>query len=236
MENDFLSEAKSFFSPEFVNNMALSLNEEAAAVNRAMEAVIPLSVGAIIQKANTGKEAVAALYNSATNATDYFPAKPDLGKLHDEGAGSALVSEYLGTHATAVSHAVARYAGIKNESGGPLFTLSLPMLMRKLGEMVKSKGHSAEDLGRFVNGLKDSVKDGLPAGIEKVGALVGLSADQIDEKHIKDYVESNVAQPKNKGWVLPIILVLLGLALLIYFSKGCSSTTGTVSGLSFLIH
>lgn len=236
MALDFLTGIQSFFSQDFQRNIAVSLDEDLSSVNKAIGAIVPLGMGAIIQRVASGKNAANALYTGAHSASQYIPAEPDIAQLHGEPGNNTILSDIMGAHKESVAGAVAKYAGIKHESAGPLMNLVVPALVSKLGTHIKENNMSPDDFETFVSGMKDQVKSSLPDGMAKVASVVGLSQDTADEKHLKDYVKTEAVQPKNKGWVLPIILAVLAVALLVYFSRGCNPSHNTGMIFPFFIH
>ena len=223
MNSEFLQKVKNYFTLEFKQQISLSLDEESAAIDRALSALLPLGMAAAIQRSENDRGKVNTVYNIANSAAAYVPAAPDLAKLHNEEAGTALASDLLGGHERALRLAVAKYGGIKDESAGALVLIGMPVLMGSLGIYSRENKLTPDQLDSFLSAEKEAVKKDIPDGVRDVGSLFGFSAATVDERHIRQSVTTDVAQPKNRGWIIPIILAVLAVLLLVYFSRGCTN-------------
>lgn len=219
MESEFLQKVRNYFTTEFKQQIAVSLDEDESSIDKALSALLPLGFAAVVQKAENRKSYI---YDLSKSAAAYFPPSPDLAKLHNEEAGGKLAGDILGSHHNAVTDAVAKYAGIKNTSAGALFLVSMPVLMGSLGIFADEKGFSPQQLDQFLMDQKSNISSWLPEGIRSVGSVYGIGNEHVDEKHIRDAIEPAVKVKKNRNWVLNIVIILIVFGLLIYFSRGCN--------------
>lgn len=223
MNSEFLQKVKNYFTTEFKQQIGLSLDEETSGIDRALNALLPLGMAAIIDRSRRNENSLKAMYNVANSAAAYVPAAPDVAKLHNEEAGTAIAGDLLGDHEKAVRLSVAKYAGIKNESAGALLMAGMPVLVGSLGIYAKEHNLTSSQFGAFLSDQKDQVTKDIPDEIRDVSSLFGFSNATVDERHIRDAVKTHVAQPRNTGWVIPIILAIIAVLLLVYFSRGCGN-------------
>lgn len=227
MNSELLQKVKDYFTVEFKQQISNSLDENSPAIDKSLSALIPLGMASIIQKSEKEGGSDNSLYSLATKASAIFPGAPELAKLHNEEAGSKVASDLLGTHEKAIRHAVAKYGGIKNESAAALILAGMPIMVGILGKHASENSWTSDQLRSYLSTQKEAVSKDLPDGVRDVGSLFGLSNATVDERHIKDAVVTDAKQPKNKGWIIPIIFAIAALLLLIYFSRGCNKPHDT---------
>lgn len=219
MESEFLQKVSNYFTTEFKQQIALSLDEDVAGIDRALSAIIPIGFAATEERAeNVGNHYV---YDLSKSASAYFPASPDVAKLHNEEEGGRLAGDILGAHHHAVTEAVANYAGIKTTSAGALFLLAIPVLIGSLGIYADENNMSPEQLNQFLIDQKSSIPGWIPEGIRPVASVYHVGNDHVDEKHITASVTPAATVKKNNNWIINLVIILVAVALLIYFSRGC---------------
>lgn len=227
MNSELLQKVKDYYTVEFKQQISNSLDEDSRAISKSLSALIPLGMASIIQRSEQDQGKINSIYGLASNAATYFPNSPDLAKLHNEEAGSKVASDILGTHEKAIRHAVARYGGIKNESAAALILAVMPIMVSVVGKHSAEKNWTPDQMSAYLESQKDAVKKDLPDGVRDVASLFGFSDVTVDEKHIRDAVVTDANQPKNKGWIIPIIFAVAVVLLLVYFSRGCNKPHDT---------
>lgn len=215
MESDFIQSVKSFFTPEFKDQIALSLDEKSQAVDKALNAVIPAGVMSVIRHSSQGKDVFVS--DLALSAASYFPAEPDLVMLNNEGPGSRLPSDLLNGHQATLRHSLARYAGIKNESAGSIIMLTMPVIMRNLGMYIKTNQWTNEQLSQFLGNESENVRRQTPDGFEPVVDNI-LKDHPATDKEVREAVQTDSPKRTNKGWILPVVLVIIAVLFLVYLS------------------
>lgn len=221
MESTFLQKVSNYFTTEFKQEIALSLDEDVSNVDKALSAIVPVSFVAAAKKAENNKHTNSFIYDVAKSAAVYFPASPDIAKLHNEEAGGKLAGDILGSHHHAVAEAIARYAGIKVSSAGSMILLAVPVVIGSLGIYAQNNNLSPQDLNKFLESEKPEAAREIPDGIKAVGSLYGVPGERFDEKHVANSVEAAPSVKKNRNWVINLVIILVAVALLIYFSRGC---------------
>lgn len=222
MESEFLQKVNNYFTTEFKQQIALSLDEDTPSVEKALSAIIPAGMASMIHRAESGDSNRLSVFKIAQGAAAYFPASPDLAKLHNEEEGGRVASDLLGDHLNTITDAVKKYAGIKKESAGSLIMLTMPVLVGSLGIFGNQQNLNEDGIRQFIISEKDAVRASTPAGFEPAIAVFDHDHYAKEEKKVQNAIETDSAPRKNTGWILPIILAIIALLLLVYFSKGCN--------------
>jgi outer membrane protein OmpA-like peptidoglycan-associated protein len=226
----FMETVKNYFTSEFINQSAVSLDESSSGVSKALSAIIPAGLAGILNKATSGNDGAQNVYSMAKDAAGYFSASPNLAKLHNEEEGSNLPSDIFGNNESHITNAIAKYAGIQQSSAGSLITLALPVIMGLLGKHLEENNLSASGLSGFLSSQKGNIINAMPSGLPSLAGILGLGdlagASMATSYTISLSVENTdeVAATRKGGmkWLLPLILIAAVIALLIYFSKGCN--------------
>lgn len=239
MALNFLDTVKSYFSGEFANQAANSLDESGSGISAALTALIPTGLAGILSKATSGNEGAGLVFNKATDASKYLQSSPNLSDLHNDEKGSDIPSIIFGTNQTNVSSAVSKFAGIKSSSAASLMTLALPAIMGFLGKHAEQNNLSASGLSGFLSSQKDQIMQAMPTGLSSLAAMLGFQLPAASAP-MGSHIQPGLTEPLSKGidptysvaekrtgksWLVPLIVILAAIALLIYFSRSCSHTT-----------
>lgn len=215
MESDLIQNIKSFFTTEFKDQVALSLDEQGQSVEKALTALIPAGLLSVSRLSGQGKTRLVS--DIAQSALAYIPGEPDVAMLNNEGAGSRIPEDLLGKNQDTLRHSVARYAGIKNESAGSLIMLTMPVIMRFLGAKMKQDHLSSDGLATFLKSKTEEIKNLTPKGFEPVIDNI-LEDHPMGGKEVMEAVQTDSPKRLNKGWILPIILVAAAVLFLVFLS------------------
>lgn len=222
MESDFLQKVNNYFTTEFKQQIALSLDEDTPSVEKALSAIIPAGMIAAIHRSESESSTRPSVFNLAQGAAAYFPASPDLAKLHNEEEGGRVSSDLLGDHKNTITDAVSKYAGIKRESAGSLIMLTMPVLAGSLGIFGNEQSLSENGMQQFLISQKENVMASVPAGFEPAIAVFDHDHYAKEERKVQDAIQTDSPPRKNRGWILPIILAVIAVLLLVYLSRGCN--------------
>ncbi len=232
MALNFLETVKNYFTSEFSNQAANSLDESSAGVSKALSAIVPAGLAGILRKATSGNEGADSVFNMTKDAAGYLSPIPNLTDLHNDERGSEIPSSIFGSNQSQVESAVAHFGGIKNSSAAALITLALPAIMGFLGKHAAQNNLSASGLAGFLSSQKDNISQTMPAGLSSLAPLVGLgsletaasSMSSTIKPDIADSTQTVVNKPRAK-WLIPLIIIIAVILLLVYFSRGCNNTT-----------
>lgn len=218
----FLQTARDYFTTEFIQQLAVSLDESDKGIGAALDGFIPLNTSAVLQKLKSGKEDAQQTFDLAKHAADKFPPPQDLANLTNE-EGERMLIKILGRDEHGVEHAVAKYAGIKNLSAEKLNLLVIPILMGEIGTYARENNWDADGLKQELSSEKDSLLSAVPDGLRPVAGLYGLGDQITDSKHIEQSVTPSLPRNRSRMWVLALVLIILAIGLLIYVSRGCEN-------------
>ena len=236
MALNFLETVKNYFTAEFVNQASNSLDESNHGISKALLAIIPSGLSGILSKATSGNEGANSIFNIAKDATGYLSPLPNLSNLHNDEKGSNIPSRIFGNNQSQVNSAISQYAGIKNSSVSALMTLAIPVIMGHLGKHAEQNNLSASGLSGFLSSQKDHIMQAMPAGLSSLAGILGLdslgaaaSSMVSDIKLTADDIMPTMADEPKRGakWLLPLIIILIAIALLWYFSRSCNQTQST---------
>lgn len=216
MESELLRSVHEYFSIPFKQQIAVSVDEEARAVEKALSAIIPAGLmAAVRQSEDSGSAPVFRLVEEAGN---FYPGTQDVALLHSE-EGVKMTSDLLGDHERIVRHGVAKFAGIKNESAASIMAVAVPSLLRFLNSYAKMHDLDEDGLKSFLSSLKQHIDSLIPRGFEPVVQDLNQDAASI-EKDVVEAVSTDSPGRTNRGWILPVILAVVAVLLLIYISRG----------------
>ncbi|WP_245897246.1 OmpA family protein [Hymenobacter nivis] len=233
--------------------VAAKLGESEGAVQRAPGGIIPLVLGAVINRASTpgGAQETLALSQQAYQTEGSHLAAPS-GLLDllssgssDAGAtGPGLLASLFGNAGItgAVASALGNYAGVSSASAGSLMDMAGPAILGLLGQHTSTDSLDASVLSSMLQSLKTQVMAKLPSGLSSLAGLVGLEGLGATASSfasglgapaptaappLPSPVRTVIPEPAPTGgssrWPL-ILLVLAVIAGLIYFLKGRNNT------------
>lgn len=239
MAINFLDTVRAYFDGEFANQAANSLDESGSGVSAALNALIPTGLAGILNKATSGNEGSDEVFNLATGASRYLHPSPNLSDLHNDEKGSNIPALIFGSNQSAVSSAISHFTGIKNSSAASLMTLALPAIMGLLGKHAEQNNLTASGLSGFLSSEKDHIMQAMPAGLSSLARTLGFQLPA-SPASMSSNINSGMSEPAayqndpaysaapkpaaGRNWLVPLIVILAAIALLIYFSRGCSHT------------
>ena len=227
MPENFIERIQNYFTEEFNHHASNSLDESSLGISKALSAIIPVGLEGVARKATSGNEGAERVYGLSVEAANYYSPEPNLSDLHNDEKGSDLAPTIFGGKESHIEKAIGQYAGIRESSVAALSTLAMPVIMGLLGKYTVENNLSANGLAGFLSSQKEHIRHALPEGMSFVKDLDYTSpvpvGDDIDPD-INVSEASITERPKKKTWLLPIIIIVLVIAMLIYFSKGCGET------------
>jgi outer membrane protein OmpA-like peptidoglycan-associated protein len=132
------------------------------------------------------------------------------------GLGTNLLSGLFGGKSNMLTSLISSFAGIKHSSTTSLLSALAPIALGVLGKHVVSNGLDARGMSSLLSSQKDSITKALPVGLN----LSGLFGDSAPKVHAVKETESSSGLPK---WLLPLLLVVAGAALLFYLYRSCNA-------------
>jgi OmpA-OmpF porin, OOP family len=234
MSFNLLEMVKNYFTSQFVNHASSILGENPSGISNALTAVIPVSLAGILYKATSGTEGANDVYQIAQNSVGNVSGTSDLNMNQNLGEGTSMMTNFFGANQTAIMNGISRYSGIKESSSSSLMSMALPPVMGILGNHAQQNNLSASGLAGFLSSQKDHIMQAMPSGLSSLNGLLGLgspisaasnNSSNITDSHTHvDDIKTISERPTGK-WLVPLIVILVVIALLWYFSRSCNAKT-----------
>lgn len=237
MAFNFVETVKSYFPAEFSSQAAKTLQEPEQNISKALTALIPASLMGILGKAISGKEGANNIFELTKSVTGISPTNA-LNATTDSQSANFL-SDIFGSGHTGISSAISKFAGIQDSSASTLAGLVVPSIMGLLGRHATEHNLSASGLSGFLSSQKNHIMDALPPNLSSLAGMFNIGAPAeaaspapitlvSDRTELVNPVrEEFTTSPENKGgnakWLLPLILIIIAITLLWYFSRGCNT-------------
>jgi hypothetical protein len=242
MAFNLLDMVKNYFTSDFTNHASSMLGENTSGISKALTAVIPTSLAGILNKATSGTEGANEVYDTAKNSLDNVSGNTALTSDENIGKGSSISNHLFGGNQSGILASIASFAGIKESSASTLTSMALPAIMGILGKHAEQNNLSASGLAGFLSSQKEPIMQALPSGLTSLRGMLGLGpvaaaahpASDINAPDMKKHTEEikTISERPTAKWLVPLIVILIVVALLWYFSRSCNQTKpSTASGL-----
>lgn len=235
MPFNLLEMVKNFFTSEFASHASSVLGENTSGVSKALTAIIPTSLAGILNKATSSTEGANNVFDAARNSVQTVTGDTALTSNENIEKGSSLVSNLFGGNQSGILGSIAGYAGIKESSASSLMSMALPAIMGILGKHAEQNNLSASGLSGFLSSQKDHIMQALPSGLGSIGGMLGLGSIGASAAKVASNIKSpdfktrpeeikTIAERPTAKWLVPLIVILIIIALLWYFSRSCNET------------
>jgi outer membrane protein OmpA-like peptidoglycan-associated protein len=246
MAFNLMEMVKNYFTAEFTNHASSALEENTSGISKALSAIIPTSLAGILNKSTSGTAGANDVFEMAKSSVNNVSSGNNVGLSSDQEKGNSLLSRLFNGNQSAITGAISSFAGIKDSSTSSLMAMALPSIFGLLGRHAEQNNLSASGLAGFLSSQKDHIMQAMPAGLTSLAGMLGLSSLQGAASHLKspdlktahptshssiDDVKTISERPTGK-WLVPLIVILIVIAGLWYFSRSCNETrpsTATVT-------
>jgi outer membrane protein OmpA-like peptidoglycan-associated protein len=222
MTNSMLAGAQEFLTPSFLSRVSSQTGESEAAISKGFTALVPTLLASIADR-SSDSGFMSRLVNLATNTasdTDYV-APPSVSQLSQNatvdsgsGIGGWVSSLWSGGGASAITNAVARYAGVRASSASSLLSLGAPLVLGYLGRLMRSDNLDASKLAQRLQAERGALTAAMPAGFN---ALLP-SASPSDDVMRRDIPPAVRREGRSASWLLPVALIALAIAGFLWWS------------------
>lgn len=234
---------KNYFTSDFTNQASSILGENTSGISRALSAIIPTGLTGILNKATSGTEGANEVYGMAKNSVENVSGNTTLSSNENIEKGNMMLSDFFGGAQSDVVGNISEYAGIKESSTSSLMSMALPPILGILGKHAEQNNLSASGLAGFLSSQKDYIRQAMPAGMlgpDSIGSEASSVASHVKSPDLKSPVDEihTISETPKAKWLVPLIVILIILALLWYFSKSCNQTkpsTATDTGSTAMI-
>jgi outer membrane protein OmpA-like peptidoglycan-associated protein len=217
MSFNLLESIKGIITPDLISSAASSLGENSSGISKALEGAVPALLSGVINKSVSDSSGIFDLVKKAAGSgvLDNLAGSLGGGNSSMMNLGTSLLSGIFGGKSNMLSSLISSFAGIKPSSGSSLLSSLAPIALGVLGKHVISNGLDARGLGNLLSSQKDTVTKAIPTGLN----LSSLFSDPAPRSH-------PVPEPPSSGlpkWLLPLLLVVVGAALLFYLFRSCNA-------------
>ena len=236
MPNNLMEMVKNYFTPDFINNASSNIGENSSGVSKALTAIIPTGLAAIVNKATSGSGGEADVLEMAKNsvyaATDHSASVSEETKEK----GSSLLNRLFGAKQSEIQNSISGFSGLKNSSTSSLISLALPAIMGILGKHAEENNLSASGLAGFLSSQKGNIMQALPPGLSSIPTIAGLDTSDTVPTHLESTVKTpdiphphthditTISERPTAKWLVPLVTILVVVLLLWYFSRSCGET------------
>ncbi|HVZ95357.1 MAG TPA: OmpA family protein [Chitinophagaceae bacterium] len=226
--------AKNYFTSEFSEQAANKLGESSSGISNALSAIIPAGLAGILSKATSGADGASSIFNMAKEALGSFTSTPNANNITSANTGgNNILSGLFGGRLSGIISAVSNFAHIKESSAASLMSLGIPSLLGLLGKHAEQNNLTPGGLQGFLSSQKDHIINALPSGLSSVGGLLGSISNTAGSvtssvKSAAGHIADEAKSTGNK-WLLPLIIILIAIAILWYFLRGCNKTPETTT-------
>lgn len=212
---NFMELVKPHLTPALMQKAATWLGESESGINKALSAIFPTLMGAILSKADgrSFTEALSgmlaspnlnapALLSDVSTTFNSNNASSPAGEL-----GASLLNTLFGDKQQALGQAISQHAGIGIGSVGKLLGASAPVVLAILSTQSKAAG----DLTALMAGQKAALLSSIPGSIGAAAGLNGAGAANA----ASSFSANSRVQAKSSGfplWLIPV-LALIGIVL-----------------------
>ncbi len=206
------------FNSDMVKKAAAFNGESESAVTKALGAAVPAALAGIVNKAEgSGVDSVIGLAKTAYESGILGNLASTFTK---EGGGvpsfaPSLLTGLFGNKYGALANGLASFAGLKGSTSSSLLGSVVPLALGFLGKHISDSNLPASSVSGLLNGISSQVSSAIPSGFD-LNNLIGLKASAPVTKAVEE-------AKSGSNWLLPLLLLLLGVAALWYFMKGCNS-------------
>jgi len=248
MAFNLLNTVSGLFSNDLVGKAASSLGESEGSIQKAIGGVVPSVLTGLLSKASSsGGTSASGILDMAKQAA----SSGILGNLSGLLGGSSssggsmsgllsMAGSLFGDKLSSITSLISNFAGIKTSSANSLLSMAAPAALGSLGKYANENNLNAGGLLSFLNTQKDSILGAVPSGLGLASALGLGSLSDIGNK--LSGAVSNIAGGARQAagaatdvaksgskWLLPLLLILLAVAAIWYFMRGCNKSDNSVA-------
>ncbi|HLF51489.1 OmpA family protein [Flavobacterium sp.] len=209
---------KGFITPDVISKASNMLDESESGISKAISASIPTLLSGLIHKSNNSgvMGSVMNLIGDNVSNAEAILSNPasllsDAGSSSVLSSGSKLLGLLFGNKQSDITDVIARKSGIKVSSVASLLGMIAPILLSYFGK----SGTTLSGLTSMLSSQKDSILSAAPLGLN-------LSSERDLDRDVKRAVrEINRSESSSGKWLVPLLLLGVGLLALYFFSRSC---------------
>lgn len=251
MASSLLDSLTALAGPNVVNTVASRLGEPNEAVSKGLTASFGAILAGLLGKSSEGgtlQQILDMVKGSAgaarvtDNPIQLAEALPHDGQAATGGAlssivggGQQLLGSLFGGQSSTASNLIAQTSGLKPSSAASLLTFAAPLVLGVLNKKMSSGGLNAGNFANLLSSERDNILSAAPAGLGSLVGMAGAAREAAGRFTGATGAAMGTAAATTAGavrstksggnkWLLPILIILLLLGLLWYFSRRDKST------------
>lgn len=207
---------RTYFTSDFYKKAAEALDERKYETEKALSAIIPLILGAMLHKATADKESCESFFNDCRDAERVFSVNYDFDLLYPQTNNNE--DRLFDKKHVEVEKEIARYSGIKNSSVSGLISLAVPSILGLLGKHILRNKYSPSGLAGYLSSQEKFIAQAITPGFESMESYFQISPAPKSKQLHWDYSFKKFTTVKWKRWRRAIVIaaVLIAAAAL-YF-------------------
>lgn len=211
---------RTYFTSDFYKKAADILDERKYETEKALSAIIPLILGAMLNKATASKESCEVIFNDCRDAERIFSVNYDFDLLTSQ----TPQAEYrlFDKKRADVEKEIAKYSGIEPGSVTGLISLAIPSILGLLGKHILRNKLSASGLAGYLSSQENFIAVARPDPLVSLEATFNISPATTSNKPFWDYSFKKFTTVKWKRWRRAIVitaLVIVAAALFLLLRK-----------------
>lgn len=241
MAFNLIESVRNQFGTDFIGRASSMLGESEHNVQKGISGIIPTVLTGILQKSGSGEAGnVLGMAKDAADTGLLSNVSNIIGNNNLLTKGANWAKSLFGNRADDVTNAVSSYAGVKPSSAAMLMSTAAPVALGVLGKHAKDSNMSASGMQSFLEGQKDSIINAVPSELNLaralgIGSLSGIGgrargAVESATTRLRDTstptdtsrrtaTEEPERRRRSAAWVLPLILALVALGAIWYFTR-----------------
>jgi hypothetical protein len=224
MNFNFLDAVKGVFSNDLVSQAAGFLGESESGIKKGLDAIIPVSLAGIVNKAQSAPESVFSFAKEAFSSgiTNKIGDAFRSGGGGIPSIGPSLITSVLGDKFGSIANSISDFTGLKGSSVSSLFGSIVPLALGLLGKHATENNLSPGSLSSMLGSQKNSIMSLMPPGLNVSSFLPGFKA-------AVNMVTPPLPPRRKVSWVVPILLAAAALLLVWWlFRKPDKTASETV--------
>ncbi len=226
MSFNLIDSAQSLFNNDYISKAASSLGEGEDGIRKALLAAVPTSLAGLLHKTNAEGDgsSILALAGQALPGAGSGNIADTLGSAASgvKNWASGIFGDKLGS----ITQLISRFSGVKESTAATIVNSASAASLGAVGKYATDNNLNAAGVKSFLQGQKDSILSALPSGLNlgSILSMAGLTA--LGSKVIQS-VETDVK--KGSNWLIPLLIIVVVIALIWYFVKGCGKNNATTA-------
>ena len=242
MSFNLFDAVKGLFTSELVGKASSYLGESESGVTKAIGGILPSLLSGFVNKAATTSGST-ELLNAATEQHQSGIMENLGGFFGNDGGsnlnkGSKLLSSFFGDKANGLTGLISNFSGIKSSSANTLLSMAAPTVLGFLGKHATDNKLNASGLAGMLSSQKSNIQAAIPSGLNLSSVLGDWGSKTTtavhDIKHTATQYTNEVKEKSGGGMrlLLPLLLLALTAAAVLYFWKGCNNDNDHTGGVT----